>query len=40
MNRIANSYWLGYAIGYYNNRIKPRLSFQFWLGYLAGKMGR
>jgi hypothetical protein len=37
---VINSYWLGYAIGYYNNRVRPRLSVQYWRGYLAGMLGR
>jgi hypothetical protein len=35
-----NSYWLGYAIGYWQHRIRPRLSVQYWLGYLAGTVNR
>ena len=30
------NYWLGYAIGYYQKRIRPRLSVQYWRGYVAG----
>jgi len=37
---MFNSYWLGYAVGYYQNRIRPRISFQYWRGYLAGMLKR
>jgi hypothetical protein len=37
---MINSYWLGYAVGYWQNRIRPRLSAQYWRGYIAGMSAR
>jgi hypothetical protein len=33
-------YWLGYVIGTWQCRIKPRMNIQFVRGYIAGRLGR
>jgi hypothetical protein len=37
IERRTVSYWLGYAVGYWQRRIRPRLPLQYWLGYFAGR---
>lgn len=32
-------YRVGYAIGYWQHQIRPRLRIQYIRGYVAGKMG-